>query len=521
MGYPRIMGAGCAGATSKMFNVNVNQIQFGDKLQGLPPVTGRRRPHKSIRAKEGGNLPDRERIYCINQLGSIGMGNKNSQFAANADGIGPCPNRKNRRGYHGLHIKHHHPTEEHPNRGVSRATEHEDFNTGNMFFGNFMTSQSDNNTGGGTNDGCWDLGGVPTQWACCPEGYEPVGNGSACHKKDDPSDMCSLNDSNPTLNCCGRPEEGSNGTWPLPCTDKRCWDLGGGEWACCPEGYGPSDNGSACQKKDDPSDMCSLNDSNPTLNCCGRPEEDWATWPLPSCTDPPAPPSGIFHAGNGHCSTTYYGPEGNPHQTGSCGGCGNKLDGGYYELSEIIRREVGSDWTLGASTEAMMGPQCAKSLGMGCDGYDGGIPIDGITKKQEREVANAPCGSCWEISHPSRPSINVYIADVCPCGLGAPTIKNPDRCLTGHSAPGTFDNSSWCVARPGLANDAGQLNHFDIWQGDKLGMKDGLERNAEHKSIECPQKLKEIMKTNCCDQYSEGEGCKSICGDTYVCPGGN
>ena len=103
MGYPRIMGPGCAGATSKMFNVNVNQIQFGDKLQGLPPVTGRKRPYKSIRAKEGGNLPDRHRIYCINQLGSIGMGNKNSQFAANADGVGPCPNKKNRRGWHGLH----------------------------------------------------------------------------------------------------------------------------------------------------------------------------------------------------------------------------------------------------------------------------------------------------------------------------------------------------------------------------------------------------------------------------------
>ena len=71
------------------------QIQFGDKLQGLPPVTGRKRPYKSIRAKEGGNLPDRHRIYCINQLGSIGMGNKNSQFAANADGVGPCPNKKN------------------------------------------------------------------------------------------------------------------------------------------------------------------------------------------------------------------------------------------------------------------------------------------------------------------------------------------------------------------------------------------------------------------------------------------
>ena len=99
MGYPKVMGAGCAGSTSRRLNVNVNQIQFGDKLQGLPPVTGKQRPYKSIRAKEGGNLPDRERIYCINQLGGIGMSNKNSQFAANADGVGPCPNKKTKEAF--------------------------------------------------------------------------------------------------------------------------------------------------------------------------------------------------------------------------------------------------------------------------------------------------------------------------------------------------------------------------------------------------------------------------------------
>ena len=138
MGYPKVMGAGCAGSTSRRLNVNVNQIQFGDKLQGLPPVTGKQRPYKSIRAKEGGNLPDRERIYCINQLGGIGMSNKNSQFAANADGVGPCPNKKNKRGHHGLHRKHHHPSEKHPKRGISRATEREEFNP-NMFFTSFST----------------------------------------------------------------------------------------------------------------------------------------------------------------------------------------------------------------------------------------------------------------------------------------------------------------------------------------------------------------------------------------------
>ena len=34
------MGAGLAGSTTKLYgNANVNQIQYGDKLQGLPPVT--------------------------------------------------------------------------------------------------------------------------------------------------------------------------------------------------------------------------------------------------------------------------------------------------------------------------------------------------------------------------------------------------------------------------------------------------------------------------------------------------
>jgi hypothetical protein len=143
----------------------------------------------------------------------------------------------------------------------------------------------------GANDGCWDLG--EGKLACCPEGYEPYGNGSACQKKDDPTQQCSLNESNvPPLNCCGPPAEGSNGTWPLPCTDKRCWNLGEDKWACCPEGYEPYGNGSACQKKDDPTQQCSLNESNvPPLNCCGPAEEEWAS--PPDCTPPgPGPDPG-------------------------------------------------------------------------------------------------------------------------------------------------------------------------------------------------------------------------------------
>ena len=96
-GKARRMGAALPGYISKDNGANPNMIQFGDKLQGLPPLTGRRDPYRVYKTKAGGNAPDRFRIFCINQLGGIGMRNKNSQFAPNADGLGWCPNRKNRR----------------------------------------------------------------------------------------------------------------------------------------------------------------------------------------------------------------------------------------------------------------------------------------------------------------------------------------------------------------------------------------------------------------------------------------
>ena len=96
MGYIRTMGAGLAGSSVKTYgNVNVNQRQYGNKLQGLPPVTGITRPYRVYKSKAGGNAPGRFRVFCINQLGGIGLRNKNSQFAPNADGLGWCPNQKN------------------------------------------------------------------------------------------------------------------------------------------------------------------------------------------------------------------------------------------------------------------------------------------------------------------------------------------------------------------------------------------------------------------------------------------
>ena len=61
MGYLRTMGAGLAGSTTKLYgNANVNQIQYGDKLQGLPPVTGARRPYGIYRTRAGGGAADRQ-----------------------------------------------------------------------------------------------------------------------------------------------------------------------------------------------------------------------------------------------------------------------------------------------------------------------------------------------------------------------------------------------------------------------------------------------------------------------------
>ena len=109
------MGACLAGTLGKHRGANVNQVQFGDKLQGLPPATGVRRPSKIYRTKAGGHLPNRDKIYCINQLGSIGNV-KNSQFASNADGVmvKPYCNQiydKRVRGKRGVPQHHRHPGE--------------------------------------------------------------------------------------------------------------------------------------------------------------------------------------------------------------------------------------------------------------------------------------------------------------------------------------------------------------------------------------------------------------------------
>ena len=55
MGYPKIMGPGHAGSLKKYGNANTSQIQYGNKLQGLPSVTGSKLPHNLIVSRTGGS----------------------------------------------------------------------------------------------------------------------------------------------------------------------------------------------------------------------------------------------------------------------------------------------------------------------------------------------------------------------------------------------------------------------------------------------------------------------------------
>ena len=70
----RTIGAGLAGSTSRM--VNVNQIQFGDKLQGLAPqathffIAGNGNGGwNNYRKRADGNK--RNFVFCMNQLGGV------------------------------------------------------------------------------------------------------------------------------------------------------------------------------------------------------------------------------------------------------------------------------------------------------------------------------------------------------------------------------------------------------------------------------------------------------------------
>jgi len=89
------MGAGLAGSMTK--GVNVNQVQFGDKLQGLAPqathffIAGNGRAGwNQYRTRTNGDK--RNFVFCMNQLGGVGA--SRSQFKIRGlnkpDGTGNC-----------------------------------------------------------------------------------------------------------------------------------------------------------------------------------------------------------------------------------------------------------------------------------------------------------------------------------------------------------------------------------------------------------------------------------------------
>ena len=64
MGYPSRMAASLPNNVVRDRGVNVNQKQFGDKLQGIASVTNRRvGVARYIKKKSGGQLPGRAMIF--------------------------------------------------------------------------------------------------------------------------------------------------------------------------------------------------------------------------------------------------------------------------------------------------------------------------------------------------------------------------------------------------------------------------------------------------------------------------
>ena len=193
----------------------------------------------------------------------------------------------------------------------------------------------------------------------------------------------------------------------------------------------------------------------------------------------------------------------------------------FNSLYEHIQNKVGTNWTMAATSQAMMGGYCSGSFGMGCVGNgltDNASSCVGPTKEPfvDCPTANAPCGSCWQLTKTDSKNtpaaaftpVKVYVADACPCGHkgGGDTPACPG--FPGKSS----DNSPHCRALLGDRNSKNRYNHFDIWNGNHFKFED--EGYVGFKSIECPEVLTGIMKQACCDQYWDGQGCPNMCGST-------
>ena len=159
------------------------------------------------------------------------------------------------------------------------------------------------------------------QQACCPKGWEPFGNDSACRKSgftdcgSNLENCCDLF-SNSVLGCCSDSGFDANakcctgtndatGCKNPPSDPDNCKTINdpypnAGQQACCPKGWEPFGNDSACRKSGSADcgsnyeNCCDLF-SNPILGCCADSDSDFdpsvkcatsvTTVIPPSCTD--------------------------------------------------------------------------------------------------------------------------------------------------------------------------------------------------------------------------------------------
>lgn len=207
-----------------------------------------------------------------------------------------------------------------------------------------------------------------------------------------------------------------------------------------------------------------------------------------------------FYEGDKKATTTYY-TSSESQGIGSCGGCvypacpncgGGDATHSYQNMFTALEK-VSSPypWTMAASAESMMGPSCPGVVGMGCTGRD----------SPSGQTANAPCGSCWQLTNNDGKKINVVITDACPYK----------------------DNPQWCPEHPGEKNPSDAYNHFDVWNGQLLPDW-GQNPRVTFQNIPCPQDVRDIIKQGCCGTYyydettGRGQGCPEICGSQFSCP---
>jgi len=87
---PRIMGAGLACSSNYHVNVNLNTVG-GNKKQGIPSRIGLNNwSNGVVQSQANGSVKGRNMIFCVNQLGGVGVGHSQFRVAgsyARPDGV--------------------------------------------------------------------------------------------------------------------------------------------------------------------------------------------------------------------------------------------------------------------------------------------------------------------------------------------------------------------------------------------------------------------------------------------------